>query len=147
MNIISARMCLLLLFVATAHRAMAMDAWRRPVPTPLPSTGPFPNPSFSHTAVWTGREMVVPGPSGAYSYLPDGGAFEVATVVRSGTDLLISFPSVTNCTYTLWRSETLAEGIWADTGLAALTGTGDALTFTVPSTSPASRYFRVRASH
>ena len=109
-----------------------------------------------HTAVWTGREMIVRGgatfpagsdSNGTFSYIPDFdcASFRITRAVLEGGNLVLSFPSVASRTYTLWRSDTLANGSWTNTGLPALPGTGTTLTFTVPATIPARRFFRVQA--
>ena len=66
--------------------------------------------------------------------------------VGGGGHLVISFPTVTGRPYTLWRSETMAEGTWTDTGLPAVVGTGATLSFTVPASAPGHRFFRARAN-
>jgi N-acetylneuraminic acid mutarotase len=51
----------LLLMVLIPIQALASDSWERfPTANTAPSV-PIPNPSFSHTAVWTGMEMITWG--------------------------------------------------------------------------------------
>jgi len=65
-------------------------------------------------------------------------------VTKDGGDILINFPAILGRTYTLQRSDTLAPGSWAPTGLN-FSGTGTA-GFRLPTTTPARRYFRVEVS-
>ena len=72
--------------------------------------------------------------------------FRVTTVVRSSGNLVISFPSVTGKTYTLWRSDNLT-GAFTNTGLTAITGNGSVRQFTVspaPVAGVPKRFFRVQ---
>ena len=62
---------------------------------------------------------------------------------RSGSNLVISFPTAVGRTYRLWRSDNLAPASWVDTGLAALPGTGGTRQFSVPFNTPARRLYRV----
>ncbi len=71
--------------------------------------------------------------------------FRITSASRSGGNLTVTFPTVTARTYTLWRADALT-GPWTDTGLPAVAGTGIARTFTVSTTSPARRFFRVQAA-
>ena len=72
-------------------------------------------------------------------------AFAITSVVSSGANLLISFPSVAGKSYTLWTSDTLIAA-WTDTGLAAITGDGSVKTFTVtaPVAGVPRRLYRVK---
>jgi hypothetical protein len=126
----------------------AANSW-----TVMTTTG-APAGRRDHTAVWTGSEMIVwGGTDGAaalfndtFTYIPDAGAgFQITSVVANGENLVISFPTVINRVYTLWRSDNLAGATWTDTGLPALVGTGATLTFTIPATTPPSGFFRVQA--
>ena len=70
----------------------------------------------------------------------------ITTVVRSGGTLVISFPSVSGRTYTLWRSDSLT-GAWTNTGLTTITGNGTVRQFTVspaPVAGVPKRFFRVQ---
>lgn len=69
-------------------------------------------------------------------------AFRPAAV-RSGGNLLISFPSVTGRSYRLLRSDTLAPGSWVDSGLAVITGNGTTRTFTVTVPALQRRFYQV----
>ncbi|MGL5018263.1 MAG: hypothetical protein ACRDBP_09035 [Luteolibacter sp.] len=55
----------------------------------------------------------------------------VTTLTRSGVKLLISFPSVSGKSHTLWSNDTLS-GPWTNTGLTAINGDGSAKQFTTP---------------
>ena len=114
-----------------------------------------------NAAVWTGSGMLIWGGIGGagldvanyfndtFSYTPDApnaDSFRITSAVLEGSDLLVSFPSVTGRSYTLWQSDTLAAGTWTDTGLSALPGTGATLTFTVLAPTPGHRFFRVQRS-
>jgi N-acetylneuraminic acid mutarotase len=119
--------------------------------TPTTTTG-APSARFSHTSVWTGSEVIVWGGANGsiyfndtFSYTPDVRPFDFTSVVRSGDNLMLSFRTVTGRNYTLWQSETMAAGSWTNTGLPALFGTGVPLTFTVPGSTSARRFFRVQA--
>ena len=118
--------------------------------TAVTTTG-APAARRNHTAVWTGSEMIVWGgeaDGGIQRHLqlhPRFWRLRITSVVLNGGNLTLSFPTMTGRTYTLWRSDTLADGTWTNTGLAALAGTGATLTFTVPATTPARRFFRVHA--
>jgi len=105
--------------------------------------------------VWTGSEMIVWGGYGGttyrndtFSYTVGGEPFRVTSVVLDSGNLVVRFPTVTGRTYTLWRSETLAEGTWINTGLEPLAGTGAVLAFTIPApTAGVSKtFFRVHAA-
>ena len=89
----------------------AGDSWKAvtTVGAPAARTG--------HTAMWTGSKMIVWGGwdgssyfNDTFSYTPDCGIFEITSVVLSGGNLTLSFPTATGRTYTLWRSDTLADG-------------------------------------
>ena len=108
-----------------------------------------------HTALWTGGEMIVWGGAtfvggsdskGTFSYIPDCETFRITSAVLNSGHLVISFPTVTGRIYTLWRSETMAEGTWTDTGLPAVVGTGATLSFTVPASGPDHRFFRAQVN-
>ena len=124
------------------------DSWTAVSATSAPAE------RFGHTAVWTGSEMIVWGGqrlsgtfNDTFSYIPDCRALRITNAVLDSGKLILSFPTVTGRTYTLWRSDNLTSDPWTDTGLAALTGTGATLTFTLP--APAAgvpkRFFRVHA--
>jgi N-acetylneuraminic acid mutarotase len=120
--------------------------------TAVTSTG-APDARFGHTAVWTGSEMIVWGGrdetryfNDTFSYTPDCEELRITSVVLEGGNILVSFPSVTGHSYTLWQSDTLSEGTWTDTGLPALSGTGATLTFTVSADIPGRRFFRVQVT-
>ena len=68
-----------------------------------------------------------------------------ATATRSGGNLVITFPSVTGKTYTLWQSGTLGLGSWSNSGQTALSGNGSTRTFTVtaPVGGVLQRFYRV----
>lgn len=57
--------------------------------------------------------------------------FRVTSLTRSGGNLIVSFPSVTGKTYTLWRSDTLGND-WVNTGLTPITGNGSVRQFSFP---------------
>jgi hypothetical protein len=110
----------------------------------------------SHTAVWTGNEMIVYGGQfsvlgslaifgDTFSYSPPRASVSpgIGGLARDGSDLTISFPTVANCIYTLWRSDSLADGSWINTGLPPIVGTGSLRSFAV-SISDASGFFRVQ---
>jgi N-acetylneuraminic acid mutarotase len=109
------------------------DAWK-----PLSMAGAAAK-RHKHNAVWTGTEMIVcAGTDGSqafvdtFSYLPAPLAFQVLTVAQQDRNLILRFPTSAGSTYTLWSSETLADGTWTDTGLPAIAGTGAILSFSVP---------------
>ena len=119
--------------------------------TAMTTTG-APAARRDHTAVWTGSEMIVWGGwngsgnlNDTFSYTPDCRVFDFTSVVRSGANLILTFPTLTGRTYTLWRSDTLAASTWINTGLPSIAGTGTTLTFTVPVPAAARRFFRVHA--
>jgi len=116
--------------------------------TAMTTTG-APAASLTWKAVWTGSEMIVWGGASffndTFSYTPHCEPFRITNAVLGSGNLTLSFPTATGRTYTLWRSDTLTSGTWTNTGLTALAGTGATLTFTVPATTPARRFFRVQA--
>ncbi len=69
--------------------------------------------------------------------------FRITSAVRSGGNLILTFPSATGRTYRLERNDTLAPAAWVNTGLPAVSGNGSVKQFTVPASSPARRFFRV----
>ena len=81
-----------------------------------------------------------------FNYIPDCAVHDFTGIVRSGGNLILSFPTVPGITYTLWHSDTAADGTWTDTGLPALPGTGAIRAFAVSATTPARRFFRVQAA-
>jgi hypothetical protein len=80
-----------------------------------------------------------------FSYIPDCSIFRITSAVLDSGNLVLSFPTETGRTYTLWHSDNLANGSWTDSGLPAVAGTGDTLTFTVPAPTPGRSFFRVQA--
>jgi len=64
---------------------------------------------------------------------------------RDGGDILITFAIITGRTYTLHRSDTLAPGSWAPTGLT-FSGNGTTAAFRLPTNTPTRRYFRAEVS-
>ena len=70
--------------------------------------------------------------------------FRVAGITNSGGSMTFSFPSVDGKTYTLWRSDTLAND-WVNTGLPAITGDGLIREFEIPAPAPGvpKRFFSV----
>jgi hypothetical protein len=116
------------------------------------TTSGAPAARRDHTAVWTGREMIVLGGrdstrsfSDTFSYTPGCEPFRITNAVLEGGALKLTFPAVPGRTYTLWRSDSLADGTWINTGLPALAGTGATLTFTIPVPNSARSFFRVQA--
>jgi N-acetylneuraminic acid mutarotase len=110
-----------------------------------------------HTAVWTGSEMIVWGGwkggfsdtdffNDTFSYTPNDKGFRITSAVLEGGNLLVSFPSVTGRSYTLWQSDSMNEGTWTDTGLPVQGGTGETLTFTIAAPVPGRRFFRVQGT-
>ena len=65
-------------------------------------------------------------------------------ITTSGTNVIISFPSVSGRNYALWRADSVTNA-WVNTGLPALPGNGAPLSFTNPAVSPPSSFFRVQA--
>jgi hypothetical protein len=135
----------------------ALNRW-----TATPATG-APAARSGHTAVWTGCEMLVWGGAASstlfndtfsytflhtYNYRPVPANFRITNAVLSGGNLVLSFPTATGWSYTLWRSDTLAAGSWINTGLPALAGNGTTLTFTLPApvAGVPERFFRVQAA-
>jgi hypothetical protein len=114
-----------------------------------------PAERVSHSAVWTGSEMIIWGGytvansalQDTFVYTPVCRPFAITDVVRDGGNLILNFPTMTGRTYSLWRSDTLTSGAWTNTGLLALAGTGTTQSFTIP--VPAGgvfqRFFRVDA--
>ena len=104
-----------------------------------------------NTSIWTGNEMIIWSgyagggiyPNDAYSYFLDGGNFCATSVVRGG-NVIISFPTKTGRTYTLWGSEPLVGGSWTNTGRPAVIGSGLTGQFAIPTVSAAQGFFRVR---
>ena len=116
--------------------------------TPAPADRRF------HSAAWTGSEMIIWGGSvgestgqrtDTFAYTPDRENFQISSAVLDGGDLLVSFPSLTGQSYTLWQSDTMADGTWTDTGLPAVPGTGGPLTFTLPAPAAGRLFVRVQA--
>ena len=72
--------------------------------------------------------------------------FRILSAVRSGANLVITFPTVVSRNYTLWRSEFIT-GAWTDTGLTPVAGNGANQTFSlvVPSAGAARCFYRVQA--
>ena len=131
----------------------AGNSWAATTTTGAPARRQF------HTAVWTGTEMIVWGgvseiggnrlyPKDTFSYTPGSEPFRITSVVLESGNLTLSFPTLTGLTYTLWRSDMLANGTWTNTGLPTLPGNGGTLTFTVPAptTGVLQRFFRVQAA-
>ena len=65
-------------------------------------------------------------------------------ITRQGNLLIISFPSITGRTYTLWQNNTLT-GPWQNTGLPAISGNNAVQQFSVPAqvNGVPKRFFRV----
>jgi hypothetical protein len=76
----------------------------------------------------------------------DDGPFAIISIVLSGPNALISFPTITGKSYTLWRSDTLAPASWTDSGLTAIPGDGTEKTFIIPApvTGVSERFYRVQ---
>lgn len=73
-------LALLLPLICLSPRiARAADQWNRFVPAVVPSQTAFPNPSYAHTAVWTGSEMIVWGGLNDHQPLNTGGRLAAAT--------------------------------------------------------------------
>ncbi len=70
--------------------------------------------------------------------------FRITSALRSGGNLVISFPSVTGKTYTLWRSDSLS-GSWTNSGQTPISGNGSVKTFTIAAPEPCVGFFRVKA--
>jgi hypothetical protein len=72
--------------------------------------------------------------------------FRILSAVRSGANLVLTFPTVTGRNYTLRRSDSLT-GTWTDTGLPPLSGNDSNRTFTIPApvAGTAKRFYRVEA--
>ena len=75
-----------------------------------------------------------------------GASFFNPALSTTGATLTLTFPSVTGRTYTLEYSDTLAPGSWILSGLPAVAGDGSVKIFTLPHSSPARRFFRIRVS-
>ena len=71
--------------------------------------------------------------------------FRSTSAVRSGGNLIITFPSVTGRTYTLWQSDVLS-GAWTNTNQTPITGNGSPKSFSVPTPVPGvpKRFHRVQ---
>ena len=78
--------------------------------------------------------------------LVDDSPFAIASIILSGRNVLISFPTLTGKSYTFWRSDTLAPTSWANTGLAAIAGDGTPKTFATPApvAGVPNRFYRVQ---
>jgi len=75
------------------------------------------------------------------------GALRISSVVRSGGNVTITFPTVAERSYTLSQNDTLS-GVWTDTGQSALSGNGSNRTFTlnpIPAVGLTKRYYRVQS--
>lgn len=72
--------------------------------------------------------------------------FRILSAVRSEENLLITFPTESGLTYTLWRSDSLTDS-WTDTGLPFIVGddTNQVFTVAAPVTGIPKRFYRVRA--
>jgi hypothetical protein len=72
--------------------------------------------------------------------------FAIISIVLSGPNALISFPTITEKSYTLWRSDTLAPASWSNTGLTAIPGDGTEKSFITPApvTGVSERFYRVQ---
>jgi hypothetical protein len=57
--------------------------------------------------------------------------FRITSAVKSGSNVVITFPTVSGKSYTLWQSDTLS-GTWTNAGQTAITGDGSPKTFTAP---------------
>lgn len=122
--------------------------------TAVTTTG-APEARYAASTIWTGNDMILFGghrsapPSGyvneTFRYTPVGEELFITRAVPGEGVLILSFPSLVGRTYTLWRSATLAAGSWTNTGLAALAGTGGALSFNAPATALGSQFFHVRS--
>ena len=117
------------------------------------STGTWEDISAGHpktyfSPVWTGTQLIVRAPINqqpvTFSYSPPRAAFRVTTVALEGGSVMLTFPSLEGRRYTLWQSDSLAEGSWNPAGPASLPGTGSALSFTVPANPSRQRFFRVQ---
>lgn len=66
-------------------------------------------------------------------------------ILREGNELLISFPTLSGRTYTLWQNNTLS-GPWQSTGLPAISGNDAVQQFTVPAPviGVPKRFYRVQ---
>ena len=72
--------------------------------------------------------------------------FRILSAVLSGGNLLITFPTVTGLKYTLWQSDSMADG-WSDAGLPFNVGddTNQVFTVAAPVTGIPKRFYRVQA--
>ncbi|RYI27790.1 MAG: hypothetical protein EON48_06055 [Acetobacteraceae bacterium] len=75
----------------------------------------------------------------------DDGPFAIISIVLSGPNAHITFPTITGKSYTLSRSDTLTPALWIDTGLAAIPGDGTDKTFITPApvAGVPKRFYRV----
>jgi hypothetical protein len=123
--------------------------------TPMTTAG-APTARSGAKAIWTGSRMLLWGGgyndgtsvhyfNDTFSYAPDFTPFRITAATFDGDNFVISFPSETGRSYTLWQSDTMTEGTWTDTGLPALTGTGGTLTFTYPAPESGRLFVRVQA--
>ena len=117
------------------------------------STGNWVNisagrPRSYSSPVWTGTQLIVRATYNqqpvTFSYTPPRAAFRVTTVALEGGSVMLTFPSIVGHRYTLWQSNSLAEGSWNPAGPASLPGTGSAPGFTVPANTSRQRFFRVQ---
>ncbi len=72
--------------------------------------------------------------------------FRITSALRNGANVVISFPSVSGKSYTLWRTDSLSSS-WIDAGQTAISGNGTVKSFTipVPTVGVTKRFFRVKA--
>jgi len=66
-----------------------------------------------------------------------------AAIVPSGANILISFPTVLDRSYTLWTADTLA-GPWTLANPPAQSGTGAPAAFAVTAATPPARFYRIQ---
>ena len=74
-------------------------------------------------------------------------ALRITSVVRSGGNVTLTFPTVAERSYTLWQNDTLS-GAWTDTSQSALPGNGSDRTFIlspIPAVGLTKRYYRVQS--
>ena len=77
---------------------------------------------------------------------PPTAAFQ-ATIVRSAGNFIITFPSTSGKTYSLWTSTTLAPlNSWLDTGMPTIAGDGSTKTFTFSVPADPKRFYRVQSN-
>lgn len=76
----------------------------------------------------------------------DESPFSIISIVLSGTNALITFPTIAGKSYTLWYSDTLAPASWINTGLTAIPGDGTDKTFITPApvAGVPERFYRVQ---